>query len=291
MNHLDSIKKQYAKFSDQELLSFYEKNKKDLIFEAKQALNTELIKRGFLENRRIEESGNSEQSNFSEYWDYAINKHQYKIDHEKIYNDLLKMGCEEKKAKRIIKKLPPINELNTEFEEFLRKKISAANFSAMFLKFLIYAVPIVCISYALLTGVYIIILIGVAWPLIISSRGTNSNGALKGSSYWIDLISLNSTNIVWVMPIVEKTKLYFVVTINEEKKFQFLTNDNLHVTFTCNTDEDRAILFRGITQFLPDAHIGYSPDTANLYSEDPERFFVNMVRTGQYYPISRLSFT
>ncbi|MCZ4243309.1 hypothetical protein [Pedobacter punctiformis] len=252
MSYLEDIKEHYAKFGDQELLTFAEKNAKDLTAEARTVIREELAKRGL--SKDVPET---DKPNFS--------------------------------SEPIESKPSAVNELDDEFEGFMHRKLSSANFGALTISFIVIIVPLIIIVFGFLLQLVPVILIGLICFGFFTFRLKKLKGARKGGEYWLDLIRYNSTDIVWIKPIVVKHTVYFVVTLYREKQFQLLTSDHLQVTINCDSDHDREMFFRGITKYLSKTHIGYSAEVDILYSESPENFFLNVRRSREYYPVSRLA--
>ncbi|MDH6309708.1 hypothetical protein M2451_002108 [Dysgonomonas sp. PFB1-18] len=114
-------------------------------------------------------------------------------------------------------------------------------------------------------------------------------GIFKGGAYWARLIAAGKDNnsIVWIKPVVVKEKLYGLIPISETQHFQFLAKNGLKVIINCGTEEKREIFLTGIKEFLPNAHLGYTPKVNSIYEEDPRNFIHNLKERNLYVPVSR----
>lgn len=99
-----------------------------------------------------------------------------------------------------------------------------------------------------------------------------SKGLLKDGDFWWEMITKNPDNIIWIKPIVQKHTAALVLTLYKEHYFELNTLDGLSMNFKCNSPKEQEIFFYGIKRFLPNTHIGYSPEIRILFDDDKTTF-------------------
>lgn len=70
-----------------------------------------------------------------------------------------------------------------------------------------------------------------------------------------------------------------------DHKFQLLTTTGEQVTINIDTDYERQVFFNGIQQYLPHAHIGYTPEVDALFSANPDEFIILLQQRQLYRPL------
>lgn len=114
-------------------------------------------------------------------------------------------------------------------------------------------------------------------------------GDFKGADYWEDVFKNHPEKIVWIMPITVKHTAAYVVTLYREQKFQILTDEGMKVTIKCDKTGDPQSFLNGCAQYIPQAHIGYSPQVKSTYKQDPATFIQNLTEFDMYVPLGELA--
>jgi hypothetical protein len=188
-------------------------------------------------------------------------------------------------ASLIVKRLPNIQYSNEAFDKLIFNKCQNATSVSV-----LATIAIFCLAaFLLYSGITAKFPLFIGMGLVGVVTGIYCikyfSGELRGGQYWIDLIKTHPEKIVWIKPIVTKHTVGYIITLYKERKFQLLTKGGLKITMKCDTEEERQLFFEGIKNYLPHAHIGYSPDIAALYSSGSAKFIGSLQSRRLYTPI------
>lgn len=175
------------------------------------------------------------------------------------------------------------------FESFIKENINNTKFfqTLLFITFL--GTSVLSFYVAIELSAPALCIYGVIMIVVAFFYHKKHRGVFKGGSYWADLATAgkDDNEIVWIKPIIVKEKLAHIITVSETQHFQFHAKNGLNATINCDTDERREIFLTGIKEFLPNAHLGYTPEVNSTYEEDPRNFIHNLKAKSMYVPVSR----
>lgn len=134
----------------------------------------------------------------------------------------------------------------------------------------------------LFVPIIIIGLIPVGGIFLIVSR---FKGDFKGGDYWINLLNNEPQKIVWIKPVNIRHTAAYVITLYSEMHFQILTTDKLAIMIKCESRESQQLFLRGMQEYAPHAHIGYSDMAAFYFRSDPNDFIADLKGNNEYNPI------
>ncbi|MBI1837267.1 MAG: hypothetical protein HYR91_08390 [Flavobacteriia bacterium] len=305
MIDLKTIKSTYQNMYDNELIEFAKTRYDFISSDVKKILIDELSKRNIeldfiteiektkqeefelkLKQKEIELDGNTNPFLFP-FWHFAIEQFYCKKTVQEVKAMLKDKNLTDERIEEIFKRIPFRKEkIKPSFLQIVSEKIELSTMSVKGGSFIFLIGGITFCIVGVTLPMAAVFLIGVTfafwggWSLI-----SGNNGQSKGHEYWTQKIKNKPEDIVWIKPIVEKTKLYFVLTISKIYKFQLYTVDGKSATFTCDKANEQKILFDGIKHYLPHIHIGYTEDILLTYEFDPQQFLINIEKKGLYKPI------
>jgi hypothetical protein len=282
------IKRKYASLTEDELIRISKTAKSALSKEAQIVLNEELKKRGlpviFKDAPKDKSVQSPEELSYSDGWDMAFDQRKNGIEDADIQSALKDKGLSSKDIAQIFRTLPRVEIEDEEFINLVHKgtektsgnsNILLAVILVIFMIFCYLAVE----GQSLLHFIIALLVGGLGYFIYNKSRGE-----FKSGHYWINLLQNNPGEFVWIKPIEVRHTVGYVIRLFSIKEFQFLTRHHEHITIVCDAEEDRKVFFRGIRNYLPHAHLGYSYEVSAIYEEGPGYFIKALEKRGLYRP-------
>jgi hypothetical protein len=286
----DLIQQYYSQLSNEDLINFTKNEGNRLTDEAINYLFDEFVRRGLdmsilekMVERKEEIKEAAQIDNTS--WNYALNAKKFGKTDEEILQDLTAKDIGEQEAASIISRLPNLDYENEHFEDLIETTSQGATLGGILGILILFGFG----AYLLYLGIsyrsFIPFIAGLAIVItgIVLLRKTDKE--YKGKDYWVKILKEHPEKIVWIMPIVTKHTVGFVFTLYRDHKFQLLTTSEEGITLNINTETERQIFFNGIRQYLPHAHIGYTPEVDALFSANPENFITILQERQIYRPL------
>lgn len=286
----DLIQQYYSQLSNEDLINFTKNEGNRLTDEAINYLFDEYARRGLdmsileqLVDRKEEIKEAAQIDNTS--WNYALNAKKFGKTDAEIFQDLTAKEIGEQEAASIISRLPNMGYENEHFEDLIESTSQGATLRTILSILILFGFG----AYLLYLGIAYISFIPFVAGLAIAILGVilliKQDKEYKGKDYWVKLLKEHPEKIVWIKPIITKHTVGFVFTLYRDHKFQLLTTDEEGIMLNINTETERQIFFNGILEYLPHAHIGYTPEIDALFSASPENFITTLQERQLYRPL------
>jgi hypothetical protein len=286
----DLIQHYYSQLNNEDLINFTKKEGYKLADEAINYLFDEYVRRGLdtsileqLADRKEEIKEAVQIDNTS--WNYALTAKKFGKTEAEIFQELTAKEIGDQEAASIISRLPNMDYENEHFEDLIESTTQGATLAGILGVLMLFGLG----AYLLYMGVTyksflpIIPGIGIVTLGIILLR--NQDKEYKGKDYWVKLLKEHPEKIVWIKPIITKHTIGYVFTLYRDHKFQLLTTSGEQIILNIDTDIERLVFFNGIRQYLPHAHIGYTPEVDALFSANPDNFITILQERQIYRPL------
>jgi hypothetical protein len=297
MIDINKVKQTYSQMYDKELQEFAADRMdmispeiRDILYNefVKRKLNTDIFENFYkhkLEAEEISASGITNEFMYL-FWKLALEELRNGKSKEEVRKILISKDVSEERNDEIFKRIPEKLKINDQsFIRLLEKRIQSQTYDSIFGFLVLIGLGLFVLYFGIKLFLFPLILLGaitIIWSIYLVKN--HYKGELKGPEFWLDLLKTEPERIVWIKPIIEKTKVYYVFTLSSIKKFQLLTNDGLKATFSCDTDEEQRTFFNGVKTYLPHPQLGYSMDIETIYRESPKKFIEQLEKNGMYTP-------
>jgi hypothetical protein len=286
----DLIQQYYSQLSNEDLINFTKNEGYRLTDEAVNYLYDEYVRRGLdmsileqMADRKEEIKEAAQIDNTS--WNYALNAKKFGKTDEEILQDLTTKEISEKEAASIISRLPNMAYENEHFEDLIESTTQGGTLGAILGVLMLFGFGAYLLYLGIASGFFLSIIAGIAIVILGIILLRNLDKEYKGKDYWVNILKLHPEKIVWIKPIITKHTIGYVFTLYRDHKFQLLTTSEEVITLNIDTETERQIFFNGIRQFLPHAHIGYTPEVDALFSANPENFITILQERQIYRPL------
>lgn len=286
----DLIQHYYSQLSNEDLINFTKNEGNRLSDEAINYLFEEYLRRGLdtsileqLVDRKEEIKEAAQIDNTS--WNYALNAKKFGKTDAEILQELTAKEIGEQEAASIISRLPNMAYENEHFEDLIETTTQGATLAGILGILMFFGLG----AYLLYLGIeykfFLPIIAGIAIVTLGIILLRKQDKEYKGKDYWVTLLKEHPEKIVWIKPIITKHTIGYVFTLYRDHKFQLLTTDEEGIILNINTETERQIFFNGILEYLPHAHIGYTPEIDALFSANPENFITILQERQLYRPL------
>lgn len=286
----DLIQQYYSQLSNEELINFTKNEANRLTDEAINYLFDEYVRRGLdtsiveqMANRKEEIKEAAQIDNTG--WNYALNAKKFGKTDAEILQDLTAKEIGEQEAASIISRLPNMDYENEHFEDLIESTTQRATLAGILGVLMLFGFG----AYLLYLGgayrSFIPIMAGLAVVVLGIALLRSKDKEYKGKDYWVKLLKEHPEKIVWIKPIITKHTIGYVFTLYRDHKFQLLTTSGEAIILNIDTDIERLVFFNGIRQYLPHAHIGYTPEVDALFSANPDNFITVLQERQIYRPM------
>jgi hypothetical protein len=297
MIDINKVKQTYSQMYDKELQAFATDRMdmispeiRDILYDEfiKRKLNTDIFENFYKHKLEEEELSGSGQTNEFMYtfWVLALNDLRNGKSKEEIRKTLISKDLSEERIDELFKRIPQkLTSANQSFIQLLEKRIQNQTYDSIFGFLSLTGLGLFILYFGVKLFMFPLILLGIltiSWSIYLLKN--HYKGELKGPEFWLDILKNEPERIVWIKPIIEKTKVYYVFTLSSVRKFQLLTNDGLKATFSCDTDEEQGTFFNGVKAYLPHAQLGYSIEIETIYKESPKKFIEQVEKNRMYTP-------
>lgn len=278
MADLIHLSRHFSSMTDEKLLHIAAHEKHTLTKEAR-CIFAEVYKTRGLDAATLEPDAKELAYDKERHWLFAWEETRAGKNTEEICRALLERGVSESEAALIINCLPEWKPGDEDFETYIKHQCEHVFLLGNAGRMLLAGFSIGVAAYGIMNFFVPFTILGIILLLLAVFLRT---GATRGGSFWVERLRNQPESIVWIKPIVEKHKMWYLITLFKTNKFQLLTRDGHAVTFVCDDPADRQIFINGIKKYIPHAHIGYSFDIAEMYEHNPADF-INAVQDKNVY--------
>ncbi|HEY8895298.1 MAG TPA: hypothetical protein VIM79_10810 [Niastella sp.] len=286
----DLIQQYYSQLSNEDLVNFTKNEGNRLSDEAINYLFDEYVRRGLdisileqIVDRREESKEAAQTDNTG--WNYALNAKKLGKTDTEILQDLTAKEIGEQEAASIISRLPNMAYENEHFEDLIESTTQGATLAGILGILMLFGLGAFFLYLGVVYRSFIPIMAGLAVVILGIVLLTSQDKEYKGKDYWVKLLKEHPEKIVWIKPIITKHTIGYVFTLYRDHKFQLLTTSGEAIILNIDTDIERLVFFNGIRQYLPHAHIGYTPEVDALFSADPDNFITILQERQIYRPM------
>lgn len=286
----DLIQQYYSQLSNEDLINFTKKEGNRLTDEAINYLFDEYVRRGLdmstLEQMvdRKEEIKEAAQIDITS-WNYALNAKKFGKTDAEILQDLTAKEIGEQEAASIIARLPNMAYENEHFEDLIESTTQGATLAGILGILMFFGLGAYLLYVGIESKFFLPIIAAIAFVTLGIILLRKQDKEYKGKDYWVTLLKEHPEKIVWIKPIITKHTIGYVFTLYRDHKFQLLTTSQEGIILNINTETERQIFFSGILEYLPHAHIGYTPEIDALFSANPEDFITILQERQLYRPL------